>query len=50
MCTGVILTLCLIFEGPCKVRNETETKHNETKRNKMCKLRNETKRDHTISS
>jgi hypothetical protein len=31
--------------GPCKVRNETETKHNETKRHKMCKLRNETKQN-----
>ena len=35
--------------GPCKVRNETETKHIETKRNKICKVRNETKRDHTMN-
>jgi len=40
--------------GPCKVRNETETKHietkqNTTKRNKICKERNETKRDHTMN-
>ena len=50
-----------LFElGPCKLRNETETKHSEAKRseakrsetkrnttkgNKICKLRNETKQN-----
>ena len=36
--------------GPCKVRNETETKRNAKKQNKICKLRNETKLDHSMDS
>ena len=36
---------CIKFngnKGPCKVRNETETKHDETKQNLLTEKRNET--------
>ena len=45
ICWSLLMKLTALLLGPCKVRNETETKRNETKRNKSKTKQIETKRN-----